>query len=78
MADPNNNLTSKSVYCCEAMKEQMNWSCEIHTEPFDCADSIIYYSESLKAFGLLIHDGGSSSLKISFCPFCGTSLQKND
>lgn len=76
MAELEKNLTLESVYCCAPMKEQMNWSCDIHAEPFDCADSIIYYSKSLGEYGLLIHDGGSSFLTISFCPFCGTKLLK--
>ena len=27
-----------------------------------------------KEFGIPIHDGGSSHIKISFCPWCGTEL----
>jgi hypothetical protein len=25
-------------------------------------------------YGLIIHDGGSSYIKISFCPFCGNKF----
>ncbi|MBC7450123.1 MAG: hypothetical protein H7259_01395 [Cytophagales bacterium] len=37
-------------------------------------DSIITCNSKRKSFGLPIHDGGSSYIKIYFCPWCGQKL----
>ena len=60
--------------CCDMMQEQLNFTCEKHADPFDCPDSLIYFSQKNKSYGLIIHDGGSSFLQISFCPWCGETL----
>jgi len=28
-------------------------------------------------YGLIVHDGGSSSITIEFCPWCGTQLPES-
>ncbi len=56
------------------MKEKVEYICEDHPDPFDCADNLIYYSKKLNVYGLIIHDGGSSFVTINFCPFCGKIL----
>ena len=43
--------------CCEAMALQLNWKCEQHSDPFDCADVLVYYSEERDQYGIVIHDG---------------------
>ncbi|MBE1589698.1 hypothetical protein H4W80_007956 [Nonomuraea angiospora] len=35
---------------------------------------LISFDERFVEYGLLVHDGGSSSVIISFCPWCGTRL----
>lgn len=37
-------------------------------------DSIIMFDKTSNLFGIPIHDGGSSYIKINFCPWCGKSL----
>ncbi len=37
-------------------------------------DSIIKHSLKRKEFGIPIHDGGSSYIKINYCPWCGQKL----
>jgi hypothetical protein len=37
-------------------------------------DSIVTHDKKGKAFGIPIHDGGSSFIKIDFCPWCGDKL----
>ncbi|WP_390629399.1 DUF6980 family protein [Bacillus litorisediminis] len=32
------------------------------------------FNETANDYSLIIHDGGSSSIGISFCPWCGTNL----
>jgi hypothetical protein len=40
----------------------------------DNADRIITYIKSQKEFGIPIHDGGASYIKIEYCPWCGKYL----
>jgi len=60
------------------MKNQLESKCEIHTDPFDCPDNLIYYSRKSKSFGLIIHDGGSSFISIYYCPWCGKNIASKD
>ncbi len=53
---------------------QVNSVCEQHEDPFDCPDQLIDYNAKFDEYGLIIHDGGSSSMLISFCPWCGERL----
>ncbi|WP_421904649.1 DUF6980 family protein [Oceanobacillus halophilus] len=39
-----------------------------------CPDKIILFDEKNKDYGLIIHDGGTSSIGIDFCPWCGAKL----
>lgn len=60
------------------MKEESEFVCEIHPDEFDCPDNLIFRSKNSGEFGLIIHDGGSSFLKIDFCPFCGMKLSESN
>jgi hypothetical protein len=64
----------KKNYCCAWMKHFAQTACERHPDRFDCADSLIHYSEPHNKFGIIIHDGGSSFLTFNYCPWCGTRL----
>jgi hypothetical protein len=61
-------------HCCEAMRSQVELVCPQHPDPSDCPDHLIKFSPTFHEYGLLIHDGGSSSLTIHFCPWCGAKL----
>ena len=37
-------------------------------------DSVMTHYKKGKAFGIPIHDGGSSFIKINYCPWCGKEL----
>ena len=63
-------------YCCEYLKYHIEFKCDIHKDDFECPDKIIIKSEKNKEYGIPIHDGGSSYIKIKFCPFCGEKLKK--
>jgi hypothetical protein len=56
------------------MKEHIESKCEQHEDRFDCPDAIIHFSKTHKTYGIIIHDGGSSYIKIDFCPWCGKKL----
>ena len=61
-------------HCCEDMTYHVNFKCDIHENPFECADKIIIFDGKDNDYGLIIHDGGSSSIGIAFCPWCGSTL----
>lgn len=61
-------------YCCEDMEEQVAFKCSEHKDKYSCPDCLIEYNEVYDEYGLLVHDGGSASISISFCPWCGKKL----
>ncbi|MGW7258388.1 DUF6980 family protein [Streptomyces sp. NPDC054834] len=64
-------------HCCEAMTRQVNWLCDQHPDPFDCPDALIGFTPKFQEYGLIIHDGGTSSIGIDFCPWCGQRLPES-
>jgi len=56
------------------MEEQISARCPQHPNREDCPDAIVSFAPQSKSYGIYIHDGGSSSIAISFCPWCGTRL----
>lgn len=56
------------------MTKQVEHVCEQHPDPFDCADNLVVYVAKFREYGLIIHDGGSSKITISYCPWCGARL----
>ncbi|KAB8146083.1 hypothetical protein F8S13_01825 [Chloroflexia bacterium SDU3-3] len=58
------------------MRTQLAQICEQHPDPFDCPDMLVYYSPQSNTYGLIIHDGGRSSIHIDYCPWCGAALGK--
>ena len=61
-------------HCCEMMKHNVEHKCEQHPSPFDCPDNIIFFNEKKREYGIIVHDGGSSFIKIKYCPWCGEEL----
>ncbi|WP_369170244.1 hypothetical protein AB5J49_21475 [Streptomyces sp. R28] len=61
-------------HCCDAMTSRVNWHCDRHDDPAACPDALIRFSARFQEYGLLIHDGGTSSIGIDFCPWCGRRL----
>jgi len=60
--------------CCEMMAIQIAHRCNQHADIFDCPDALIVYESQSDEYGLIIHDGGSASITIHYCPWCGTAL----
>ena len=60
-------LLRRDAICCGKC-------CEEHSDPFECPDYLVYYSAEPAAYGLIVHDGGSSYVLIRFCPWCGARL----
>jgi hypothetical protein len=61
-------------HCCQRMTDAVNYRCHQHPDPFDCPDSLFHYTPKFDEYGIIVHDGGSSSVLIFFCPFCGARL----
>jgi hypothetical protein len=64
-------------FCCDTMTERINHKCQQHDDPFECPDNLVYYSPKFDEYGLIVHDGGSSYIKIEFCPWCGTNVPES-
>jgi hypothetical protein len=64
----------RKQYCCEMMTFHLNQQCSIHADLFDCPDSLIFYSTQHNTYGIIIHDGGTSYIEITYCPWCGIKL----
>jgi len=47
------------------------------SEDFGSIDTPIVYSKKFDEYGIKVIDGGSSSVKLEFCPWCGESLPKS-
>ena len=64
-------------HCCPAMAQRAAFSCTVHADPFACPDAVIWYSARFREFGLIVHDGGRSSVRIGYCPWCGALLPES-
>jgi hypothetical protein len=62
------------TYCCDALKVQLLHTCAEHPDPSDCPDALIVQSRDGAEFGIRVHDGGSSFVRIDHCPWCGAHL----
>ena len=61
-------------YCCDRMQFDLEQKCEMHPDRYECPDALVSYSPKVDSYGLIVHDGGSSCVTISYCPWCGTKL----
>ena len=61
-------------HCCERMRAQVQQRCPDHPDRYDCPDALIAHVSKFREYGLIIHDGGRSSINIAYCPWCGAAL----
>ncbi|MGW0875015.1 DUF6980 family protein [Streptomyces sp. NPDC002740] len=64
-------------HCCAEMTRQADWRCRAHADVFDCPDALVRFEPRFREYGLIVHDGGSASLEIGFCPWCGARLPES-
>jgi hypothetical protein len=64
-------------HCCTKMSEAVAFACERHSDSFDCPDCLVHYTPQFDEYGLIVHDGGVSSIVISYCPWCGERLPES-
>jgi hypothetical protein len=62
-----------SQHCCNRLADAVQFDCEMHSNPFECPDALVLRGSSGE-YGLVVHDGGSSYVQISHCPWCGARL----
>lgn len=60
-------------FCCEMMNYHLT---TFFTDP-ESVDCVILYVPKFDEYGMPIHDGGSSYVLISFCPWCGKELPES-
>ena len=61
------------IVCCERMAFDLAQQCDMHADRFDCPDALIERRED-GYHGIIVHDGGASSVQIAYCPWCGKRL----
>lgn len=64
-------------HCCEEMNSRVNVRCAQHDGPLACPDVLISFVAKFQEYGLIIHDGGTASITIDFCPWCGERLPES-
>ncbi|GKQ35915.1 DUF6980 family protein [Streptomyces sp. A012304] len=64
-------------HCCAEMTRQLELRCPAHTDAFACPDAVVGFDARFQEYGLIVHDGGMSSVGIVFCPWCGTRLPES-
>ncbi|WP_081813389.1 DUF6980 family protein [Methylobacter tundripaludum] len=67
-----------ATHCCETMNYWANLKCSEHPDVFACPDNVVFFKSRPRKYGLIVHDDGSSFIEIKFCPWCGSSLQKEN
>ena len=61
-------------FCCDEMRARSQLACDVHDQVWDCPDVLAQFTPALGRYGLIVHDGGTASISISYCPWCGLNL----
>ena len=59
------------------MTDAVQSTCSEHPDRFDCPDALLDYSDIFDEYGIIVHDGGRSTVAIEFCPWCGARLPES-
>src|SRR5690606_39905266 len=66
-----------SKYCCLEIAKNISDGVDKNREiDYDNADIMLREWDD-ETIGIPIHDGGTSMIKINYCPFCGKKLDSN-
>lgn len=65
----------KEDVCCSRMSDMLQARGE--HDPFADPDVLVHYDPKFDEYGLVIHDGGSSTVGIEYCPWCGRRLPES-
>ncbi|MBF0442396.1 MAG: hypothetical protein HQK54_10870 [Oligoflexales bacterium] len=55
------------------MEINTSFKCEKCADKYACPDTLIDVHND-GGYGIIVHDGGSSHIRISYCPWCGIKL----
>ncbi len=61
-------------HCCPDMTRALTFGCSKCANRYECPDVLIDYDPKFDEYGMIVHDGGSSSISINFCRWCGVRL----
>ena len=61
-------------HCCKEMERAIQFDCDKCDDEYECPDTLLSYIPNFDEYGIIIHDGGTSSLSIQYCPWCGQKL----
>jgi hypothetical protein len=61
-----------SRHCCIEMTDRLADGTKENVDPYDDPDVVMIYNTKFDEYGIPIQDGGSSFIKIRFCPWCGS------
>ncbi|MGW5481912.1 DUF6980 family protein [Streptomyces sp. NPDC004008] len=75
--DDRREAEAMTRHCCAAMTDRVNRECERHDDAFASPDALILFTARFREYGLVVHDGGTSSIGIDFCPWCGQRLPES-
>ena len=64
-------------HCCIEMEGYTEFHCKAHQTPYNCPDQLMAYNAKFDEYGIIIHDGGTSLIYVSFCPWCGKKLPES-
>jgi hypothetical protein len=65
-------------YCCLVMANHISNSLDENEKIKNNDHDVIMNKWKDGTFGIPIHDGGLSVVKINFCPWCGENVKKNE
>lgn len=65
------------MHCCQRMKDNSVVDAGWESDAYDDPDILVSYISKFNEYGIIIHDGGSSSIGISYCPWCGSRLPES-
>jgi len=62
-----------SSYPCVCVAYHSSHTCDIHSNAWDCPDMTLV--RTADGFGIPVRDGGTSVIRIDYCPWCGVRLR---
>jgi len=68
------SMRTRKKHCCDEMSERLSVKCDLHMDEYECPDCLVVYNGKYKEYGIIVHDGGTSSVNILYCPWCGAKL----
>jgi len=66
------NIQEEAQACCEMMSMQA-----ANLSLFTVEDPVITYVKVFDEYGIAVKDGGTSKIRIKYCPWCGTRLPES-